>query len=72
MAGILPLTDQELRDTLLGEEWMALRGIALGGKAAEVPLSVQSKLMVLGLIAKDHYGRLTLTERGRGMIETPD
>jgi hypothetical protein len=69
---MLPMTDQELRDTLFGEEWMALRGIAWGGKAAEAPLSVQTRLMVLGLIAKDHNGRLTLTERGCGMIETPD
>jgi hypothetical protein len=66
------MSDEELRGSLLGEEWMALRRIASGHKAAEIPLSVQAKLTVLGLIAKDHYGRLTLTESGRRIIEAPD
>ena len=67
------MNDQFLKNTLIGEEWMALRKIALsGGKAAEIPLSVQTKLMMLRLIDKDHYGRLTLTPRGYRMIETPE
>ena len=64
--------NDRLKDSLIGEEWMALRWIASGGKAAEVPQSVQTHLVVLGLIARDDYGRLTLTERGRKMIETLD
>jgi hypothetical protein len=68
--GHLPVNDQYLKDSLIGEEWMALRQIASGGKAAEIPHSVQTHLIVLGLIARDHYGRLTLTGRGRRIIET--
>jgi hypothetical protein len=30
----LPQNDQSLKNTLVGEEWMALRQIASGGKAA--------------------------------------
>jgi hypothetical protein len=66
------MNEQYLKDTLLGEEWMTLRQIASGRKAAEIPLSVQTKLMMLRLIDRDHYGRLTLTPRGRRIIETPD
>jgi len=66
------MNDKLIRDALIGEEWMALRKIASGGKAAEIPLSVQTKLMMLRLIDRDHYGRLTLTEKGRRMIETPE
>ena len=61
-----------LQESLIGEEWMALRQIASGGKAAAITQSVQTRLVVLGLITRDHYGRLILTERGRKMIETPD
>ena len=66
------MKNQYLKDELLGEEWMALRQIASGRKAAEIPLSVQTRLMVLRLIDRDHYGRLTLTPRGQRMIEAPD
>jgi len=64
--------DHFLKESLIGEEWMALRQIASGGKAAAITQSVQTRLVVLGLITRDHYGRLNLTERGRKMIETPD
>ena len=66
------MNDLFLKNTLIGEEWMALRKIASGGKAAEIPLSIQTKLVMLRLIDRDHYGRLTLTPRGRRMIEIPD
>lgn len=49
---------------------MALRRVAYGGKAAEIPQTVQSNLVLLGLIARDNYGRLTLTEAGRRLIDT--
>jgi len=32
-----------LKDTLIGEEWMALRQIALGAKAAAIPRSVRNR-----------------------------
>jgi hypothetical protein len=66
------MKDHFLKESLIGEEWMALRQIASGGKAAAITQSVQTRLVVLGLIIRDHYGRLNLTERGRKMIETPD
>jgi hypothetical protein len=66
------MNDKYLKDTLVGEEWMALRQIASGGKAAGIPQSVQTKLVMLRLIDRDHYGRLTLTPRGRRMIEAPE
>jgi hypothetical protein len=42
-----------LKNSLIGEEWMALRQVAFVLKAAEMPQSVETKLLVLGLIAKD-------------------
>jgi hypothetical protein len=53
-----------LKDTLIGEEWMALRQIALGAKAAAIPRSVRTRLEVLDLISRDDYGQLVLTEKG--------
>jgi ribosomal protein S19E (S16A) len=66
------MNDKFIRDALIGEEWMALRQIASGGKAGGIPQSAQTKLASLGLIERDHYGRMTLTEKGRRMIETPE
>jgi hypothetical protein len=66
------MNDKLIRDALMGEDWMALRQIASGAKAAGIPQSVQTKLVMLRLIDRDHYGRLTLTEKGRRMIETPE
>ena len=63
------MNDHFLKDALSGEEWMALRQIASGGKAAAIPASVCSKLMVLGLVSKDDYGRLTLTRSGQRILE---
>jgi hypothetical protein len=59
-----------LKDSLIGEEWMALRQIAFGAEPA-IPRSVRTRLEALGLIARDDYG-LMLTETGRRMMETPD
>jgi hypothetical protein len=36
-----------LKDTLIGEEWMALRQIASGAKAVAIPRSVRTRLEVL-------------------------
>jgi hypothetical protein len=58
------------KDTLIGEEWMALRQIALGAKAAAIPRSVRTRLEVLDLISRDDYGQLVLTEKGRRLIAT--
>jgi hypothetical protein len=58
------------KDTLVGEEWMALRQIALGAKAAAIPRSVRTRLEVLDLISRDDYGQLVLTETGRGLVAT--
>jgi hypothetical protein len=66
------MKDHFLKESLIGEEWMALRQIASGGKAAAIPRSVRTRLADLGLIARDDYGQLTLTEKGCRMIETPD
>lgn len=66
------MSKQVFGDHLLGEEWMALRQIASGGRAAAVTQSVQAKLLTLGLISRDGYGRLSLTEMGRKLIEAPD
>ena len=63
------LNMNNLKDTLTGEEWMALRQIALGAKAAAIPRSVRTRLEVLDLIARDDYG-LMLTEKGRRLIAT--
>ena len=59
-----------LKNTLIGEEWMALRQIASGAKAAAIPRSVRTRLEVLDLIARDDYGQLMLTENGRQLIAT--
>jgi len=58
------------KDTLIGEEWMALRQIALGRKAAAIPRSVRTRLEVLDLISRDDYGQLVLKEKGRRLIAT--
>jgi hypothetical protein len=58
-----------LTDTLIGEEWMALRQITLGEKAAAIPRSVRTRLEVLDLISRDD-GQLVLTEKGRRLIAT--
>ena len=60
-----------LKDSLIGEEWMALRQIAFGAEPAKIPRSVRTRLEHLGLIARDDYG-LMLTETARRMMETPD
>ena len=62
------MNDSVTRDTLTGEEWMALRQIAFGTNAAAIPRSVRTRLEVLGLVARDDYGHLLLTEKGRGLI----
>ena len=64
------MNDQSLKNALVGEEWMALRQIAEGTKAAAVPRSVRARLETLGLIARDDYGQLMLTEKGRRLIAT--
>jgi hypothetical protein len=56
------------KNTLIGEEWMALRQIGLGAKAAAIPRSVRTRLEVLDLISRDDYGQLVLTEKGRRLI----
>jgi Mn-dependent DtxR family transcriptional regulator len=66
------MNDPVLKDTLIGEEWMSLRQIASGAKAAVIPRSVRTRLADLGLIVRDDYGQLTLTEKRRRMIKTPD
>jgi hypothetical protein len=60
-----------LKNSLIGEEWMALRQIAFGAEPAQIPRSVRTRLEALGLIARGDYG-LMLTETGRRMMETPD
>ena len=68
----LPSMDESnnpvLKATLIGEEWMALRQIALGAKATAIPRSVRTRLEVLDLISRDDYGQLVLTEKGRLLI----
>ena len=64
------MNDRVAKDTLIGEEWMALRQIALGVKAAAIPRSVRTRLEVLDLISRDDYGQLVLTEKGRRLIAT--
>ena len=62
------MNDQSLKNALVGEEWMALRQIAEGMKAAAIPRSVRARLEALGLVARDDYGQLALTETGRRLI----
>jgi len=64
------MNDQSLKKALVGEEWMALRQIADGTKAAAIPRSVRARLEALGLIVRDDYGQLVLTEMGRRLIAT--
>jgi ribosomal protein S19E (S16A) len=64
------MNDSVSKDTLIGEEWMALRQIAEGTKAAAIPRSVRARLEALGLIVRDDYGQLVLTEMGRRLIAT--
>jgi len=66
--GDLLMNSPVSKDTLIGEEWMALRQIALGVKAAAIPRSVRTRLEVLDLITRDDYGHLMLTEKGRRLI----
>jgi hypothetical protein len=65
---LLNMNNPVLSDTLIGEEWMALRQITLGAKAAAIPRSVRTRLEVLDLISRDDYGQLVLTETGRRLI----
>jgi hypothetical protein len=67
---LLNMNNPVLKDTLIGEEWMALRQIALGAKATAIPRSVRTRLEVLDLISRDDYGHLVLTETGRGLVAT--
>ena len=64
------MNNSALKKNIIGEEWMALRQIALGAKAAAVPRSVRTRLEVLDLISRDDYGQLVLTEKGRRLIAT--
>jgi len=66
------MNDSDLKKSLIGEEWMALRQIAEGTKAAAIPRSVRGRLEALGLIVRDDYGQLVLTEMGRRLIATPN
>jgi Mn-dependent DtxR family transcriptional regulator len=66
------MNDSDLKKSLIGEEWMALRQIAEGTKAAAIPRSVRNRLEALGLIVRDDYGQLVLTEMGRRLIATPN
>jgi len=61
------MNDQSLKNSLVGEEWMALRQIADTTKTAAIPRSVRGRLETFGLIARDDYG-LVLTETGRRLI----
>ena len=63
------MNDQSLKNTLIGEEWMALRQIAFGANYV-IPRSVRTRLEVLDLISRDDYGHLVLTETGRGLVAT--
>jgi ribosomal protein S19E (S16A) len=63
------MNEPVLEDTLIGEEWMALRQVAYTTKAAAIPRSVRARLETLGLVVRDDYG-LVLTERGRRLIAT--
>ena len=69
---LLNMNNPVSKDTLIGEEWMALRQIALGAKAAAIPRSVRTRLEVLDIISRDDYGQLVLTEKGRRLISTPN
>ena len=64
-----PMNDQSLKNAIVGEEWMALRQIAAGTKAAAIPRSIRVRLEVLGLIARDDYGHQVLTEKGRRLVQ---
>jgi len=66
------MNDSDLKKSLIGEEWMALRQIAEGTKAAAIPRSVRGRLEALGFIVRDDYGQLVLTEMGRRLIATPN
>jgi hypothetical protein len=66
------MNDSALKKSLIGEEWMALRQIAEGTKAVAIPRSVRARLETLGLIARDDYSQLVLTEMGRRLVATPD
>ena len=59
-----------LKDTLIGEEWMALRQIALGTQVAAIPRSVRARLVDMGVVARDDYRLLVLTEKGRRLLTT--
>jgi hypothetical protein len=41
---LLNMNNPVSKDTLIGEEWMALRQIALGAKAVAIPRSVRTRL----------------------------
>jgi hypothetical protein len=67
---LLNMNNPILKDTLIGEEWMALRQIAFGAKPYAIPRSVRTRLEGLELISRDDYGQLVLTETGRGLVAT--
>ena len=63
------MNEPVLEDTLIGEEWMALRQIALGTPAAAIPRSVRARLEDMGVVARDEYRLLVLTEKGRRLVQ---
>jgi len=66
------MNNSALKKNIIGEEWMALRQIAEGSKAAAIPRSVRARPEALGLIVRDDYGQPVLTEMGRRLIATPN
>jgi hypothetical protein len=60
------MNDQSKKNALVGEEWMALRQVAAGTKAAAIPRSVRARLEALSLIARDDYGQLVRRRRAAG------
>jgi hypothetical protein len=62
------MNNKQLKATLLGEEWMALRQIARGTEAAAIPRSVRARPEAMGVVAKDDYRLLVLTEKGRHLL----
>jgi hypothetical protein len=52
--------------------WRGMDGASSDRKAAAIPRSVRGRLEALGLIVRDDYGQLVLTEMGRRLIATPN
>src|SRR5262249_22772117 len=67
---IFPMNSPVLKDTLIGEEWKWLRQIARGTQAPAVPRSVRARLEDMGVVARDEYRLLVLTEKGRRLLTT--